>query len=330
MKVLVTGGGGFVGSRLVDKLLVRGFRVRSFGRSSQKSLEAKGVEVVCGDLADSVAVEKAVEGMDAVFHVAAKAGIWGNWYSFYQPNVIGSRNIVQACKAHDVDRLIYTSTPSVVFNRKAISGGDESIPYGQRWLCHYAHTKAIAEKETLAANSDRLRVIALRPHLIFGPGDPHLLPRVIDSAIAGRIKVIGSGQNRVDVSYIDDVANAHLKAFDTLENVQGAGQAFFISQGEPVMLWPWVNEILERLGHPPLERKIPLALAYVAGGLAESIWSLLRKSGEPPLTRFVAVELAKDHYFNITKARDVLGFNPQTSMEDALIATIDDLKARGF
>ncbi|MEM1222611.1 MAG: NAD-dependent epimerase/dehydratase family protein [Verrucomicrobiota bacterium] len=330
MKVLVTGGGGFVGGRLIDGLLDRGFSVRSFGRSPQKSLEAKGVEVICGDLADSESVKKAVSGMDAVFHVAAKAGIWGSWDSFYQPNVIGSRNIVQACKAHDVDRLIYTSTPSVVFNRKAISGGDESLPYGQRWLCHYAHTKAIAEKETLAANSDHLRVIALRPHLIFGPGDPHLLPRVIDSAVAGRIKVIGAGQNRVDVSFIDDVADAHLNAFDALERLQGAGRAFFISQGEPVMLWPWLNGILERLDHLPLERKVPLPLAYAAGGLAELIWSFLKKSGEPPLTRFVAVELAKDHYFNIESARDVLGFCPKTSMEDALNVTIDDLKRRGF
>ncbi|MEM8868519.1 MAG: NAD-dependent epimerase/dehydratase family protein [Verrucomicrobiota bacterium] len=330
MKVLVTGGGGFVGSRVIDLLLERGHDVRSLGRSPQPSLAAKGVEVVCGDLSNSTMVHQACAGVDVVFHIAAKAGIWGSWDSFFQPNVVGSRNVVAACKAHGINWLIYTSTPSVVFNGRAISGGDERLSYGRDWLCHYAHTKAIAEEETLAANSDSLRVIALRPHLIFGPGDPHLLPRVVESATSGRIKIIGSGTNRVDVSYIDDAAQAHLDAFDALTRGRGAGRAFFISQGEPVELWPWLNQILEGLGHKPLRQKVSLRLAYAVGAVAEFVWKVFRRSGEPPLTRFAAVELAKDHYFDISAAKAELGYRPRVLMGEAMRLTIDDLKSKGF
>lgn len=330
MKILVTGGGGFVGGYVIERLLARGYSVRSIGRSAQPKLEAQGVEVICGDLTDAATVSAACAGVDAVFHVAARAGVWGSWDRYYQPNVIGTRNVVAACKAQGVGRLIYTSTPSVVFNGEPISGGDESLPYGQNWLCHYAHTKAIAEEEALAANSESLKIVALRPHLIFGAGDPHLLPRVIESVQAGRLKIVGDGRSRVDVSYVGNVADAHLDAFDALESGKGAGQAYFISQGESVELWPWVNSILEGLGHAPLTKKIPLPVAYSVGAICEGLWKVLGRRNDPPITRFVAVELAKDHYFDINAARRDLGYTARTSMADALQLTIDDLKKRGF
>ena len=330
MRILVTGGGGFVGGYVVERLLARGEEVRSFGRSPQPALAEKGVEVVCGDLANSDDVRAACRGVDAVFHVAAKAGVWGSWDSFYQPNVVGTQNVLEACRAEGVGRLVYTSTPSVVFNGKPIRKGGQAMPYGRNWLCHYAHTKAIAEREALAANSDTLKVVALRPHLIFGPGDPHLLPRVIDSVKAGRLKIVGDGRNRVDVAYVDDVAAAHLRAFDALADERCDGQAYFISQGEPVELWPWLNQVLEGLGHPPLIRRIPLPVAYAAGALAEGVWNLFPKKGEPPITRFVAVELAKDHYFDVEPAARDFAHTPDTPMELALRKTISDLKSRGF
>jgi nucleoside-diphosphate-sugar epimerase len=330
MKILVTGGGGFVGGYVIERLLARAYRVRSIGRSPQPQLEAKGVEVVCSDLMDASAVSAACEDVDAVFHVAARAGVWGSWESYYQPNVIGTRNVVAACCEQGVGRLIYTSTPSVVFNGQPIRGGDESLPYGKNWLCHYAHTKAIAEKEALAANSEFLKVVALRPHLIFGPGDPHLLPRVVESVQAGRLKIIGDGKSRVDVSYVGNVADAHLNAFDALAGGTGAGQAYFISQGESVELWPWVNSILDGLGHTPLTKQVPLPLAYAVGALCEGLWKVLGRRDEPPITRFVAVELAKDHYFDISAARRDLGYLINTPMAEALDQTILDLKKRGF
>ena len=330
MKILVTGGGGFVGGYVIERLLARGYAVRSIGRSSQPQLEAQGVEVVCGDLTDAPAVSAACEGVDAVFHVAARAGVWGSWESYYQPNVIGTRNVVAACQQQGVERLIYTSTPSVVFTGQPIRGGDESLPYGKNWLCHYAHTKAIAEAEALAANSESLKIVALRPHLIFGPGDPHLLPRVIESVQAGRLKIIGDGKSRVDVSYVGNVADAHLDAFDALAAGTGAGQAYFISQGESVELWPWVNSILAGLGHAPLTKQVPLPVAYAVGALCEGLWKVLGRRNEPPITRFVAVELAKDHYFDISAARRDLGYLANTPMAEALNQTILDLKTRGF
>ena len=330
MKILVTGGGGFVGGYVIERLLARGYAVRSIGRSAQPELEALGVECVRCDLADAEAVQLACEGMDAVFHIAAKAGVWGSWESFYRPNVVGSRNVVAACKANGIGRLVYTSTPSVVFNRQPISGLDERMPYGRDWLCPYAHTKAIAEEETLAANCEALRIVALRPHLVFGPGDPHLLPRVIESALAGRLKIVGDGSAKVDVSYVGNVADAHLNAFDALERGSGAGKAYFISQDEPVALWPWINGILEGLGHLPITRRVPLPLAYAAGAACECVWQLLKRAGDPPMTRFVAVELAKDHYFDISAAKEDLRYAPETDMEDALARTLEDLRLRGF
>ena len=301
MKVLVTGGGGFLGGYIVERLLARGYAVRSIGRSPQPQLAAQGVETLQVDLTDAPAVVDAVSGMDAVFHVAAKAGVWGSWDSYYQANVVGTANVVEACRLHGVERLVYTSTPSVVFNGDAIAGLDESMPYGCNWLCHYAQTKAIAEQQALAANSDSLNVVALRPHLIFGPGDPHLLPRVIESATSGRLKIIGDGANRVDVSYVGDVADAHLNALHALASGRGAGQAYFISQGQPVALWPWLNGLLEGLGHAPLKRRVPLKLAYALGWLLEGIWSMRSRADDPPITRFVAVELAKDHFSRSTR-----------------------------
>ena len=330
MKNLVTGGGGFVGGYIVERLLARGYAVRSIGRSPQPELVAKGVEVVCGDLTDATAVSAACEGVGAVFHVAARAGVWGSWESFYGPNVIGTRNVLSACRKWQVKRLVYTSTPSVVFNGDSIRGGDESLPYGKNWLCHYAETKALAEQEALAANSEKLQVVALRPHLIFGPGDPHLLPRVIESVKAGRLRIVGDGSAKVDVSYVGNVADAHLDAFDALERGKGAGQAYFISQGEPVDLWSWLNSILEGLGQPPLTQKIPLPMAYGIGALCEGVWKVLRRRTDPPITRFVAVELAKDHYFDIRKAQNALGYRPRVPMNEALKLTIQDLIRRHY
>lgn len=331
MKILVTGGGGFVGGYVIDRLLARGYQLRSFGRSAQPALAARGVEVICGDLSDAAAIGAACQGMDAVFHVAAKAGVWGSWESFYTANVIGTRNVVAACRQSGVGRLVYTSTPSVVFNRQALSGANESLPYGRDWLCHYAHTKAIAEAEILAASSPSLKIVALRPHLVFGPGDPHLLPRVIESARQGRLKIVGRGDCQVDVSYVGNVADAHLNALDALQqDARVAGQAYFISQGEPVALWPWLNQILQGLGHAPLTRKVPLPVAYAAGALCEGLWKVLNKAGDPPMTRFVAVELAKDHYFDISRARAELGYTPAVAMGPALQQTIEDLRQRGF
>ncbi|MFP4166912.1 MAG: NAD-dependent epimerase/dehydratase family protein [Opitutales bacterium] len=328
MKVLVTGGGGFVGHSIVERLLDRGYGVRAVGRSIQPDPAKPELETIRGDVADFDTLDAACADVDAVFHVAAKAGVWGDWHSYYRPNVLGTQNVVRACLKHGVGSLVYTSTPSVAFNRGPLRGVDETTPYGHGRLSNYVGTKILAEREALAAAGDSLRVLALRPHLVFGPGDPHLLPRVIRRYRAGRLRIIGDGSNRVDVSYIDDVADAHINALDALLGGRGSGKAYFISQGEPVCLWDWLNGIFKALGEQPLRRKIPLPLAYGAAALCEGAWKLASRTSEPPLTRFVAVELAKDHYFSIDAARRDLGYRPKVSMETAVERTVEDLKRR--
>ncbi len=328
MKALVTGGGGFVGRRVVSRLLERGWSVRVFGRGARPELEALGVEVVRGDLEDAAAVSDAVAGARAVFHVAARAGVWGARDVFFRPNVLGTRAVLAACRRHGVERLVHTSTPSVVFDRRPIAGGDESLPYARRWLCHYAATKAQAEREVLAANGDDLLTVALRPHLVWGPGDPHLLPQVVERAAQGRLRIVGDGLNRVDVSHVENVAGAHLDALDALETGKAAGRAYFISQGEPVQLWPWLNSILQALGIGPVRRKVPLPAAYAAGAAAEALWRLRGREDDPPMTRFVALQLGEDHFFNIAAARRDLGYQPGVSTNEGLGPAVEDLARR--
>ena len=328
MKALVTGGGGFVGMAVVRRMLERGVEVTSIGRSPQPGLEKMGVRVVQGDLADKAVVASACKGMDAVFHVAAKAGVWGSRESFFEANVTGTRNVLAGCREGGVGRLVYTSTPSVVFNGGEFTGEDESLPYGSNWLCHYAETKAIAEQEVLLANgSDGLYTVALRPHLVWGIGDPHLLPRVIARAQAGKLRIIGDGTNVVDISHVDNVADAHLLALDALCKGKAAGKAYFLSQGEPVVLWDWINGILQQLGIPPVTQKVSPGLAKALGGFLEGVWNTFLLDGEPPMTRFVAVELAKSHFYSIEAARRDLGYVPKVTTTQGVDAFVQHWKA---
>ncbi|MCC5842005.1 MAG: NAD-dependent epimerase/dehydratase family protein [Opitutales bacterium] len=309
--VLVTGGGGFLGRYIVDDLLRRGGDVRIFQRSDHPDLAERGVSVHRGELNDRSRLTAAMKGCHAVIHTAAKAGVWGPRASFFEANVEGTRSVLTAARASGVRRIVHTSTPSVVFSGEAFEGADESLPYGRNWLCHYAETKALAEKEILAAHSDQLRICALRPHLIWGVGDPHILPRVLARARAGRLAQVGDGSNRVDITHVRNAAAAHILALDALDAGRAGGKAYFISQGEPVYLWPWIGDVLARAGIPPLRRRVAARTAYRLGAVAEMIWRVLRLSGEPPMTRFVSVELAKSHWFSIEAARRDLGYRPE-------------------
>ena len=328
-KVLVTGASGFVGRRLIHRLLEQGCQVSGLCRSAQPELESLSVNMKYVDLGDASGAREACSGMDTVFHTAAKVGIWGSISDFRMANVDGTQAIINGCRDFEVSKLVYTSTPSVVFNGQSLSGANESLPYGSNIPCPYPTTKVIAEKAVLMAHGQPpgyLKTIALRPHLIWGPGDANLIPRVIDRARKGRLRIVGDGSNRVDLTYIDNVVDAHLWAEASLDNATNdpGGNAYFISNDEPVSLWPWINELLESQGIPHIERKMSYQRAMKIGRLMESIWKILNLRSEPPMTRFVASELSKDHWFDISAARRDLSYQPRVSMKEGMEALLRD------
>jgi nucleoside-diphosphate-sugar epimerase len=319
MKALVTGGGGFLGSAIVRLLRERGDEVRSFSRGKHSQLSLLGVQEFNGDLADPAAVNEAVKGCDIVFHVAAKAGIWGSYEEFYRANVTGTQNVVAACLTNNVERLVYTSSPSVVFDGSDVEGGDESLPYPASYEAHYPSTKAIAEQIVMDANSASLATVSLRPHLIWGPGDNHLVPRIVAKGRAGKLRRLGSSPCLVDTVYIDNAAQAHLDAADRLEPGSAiSGKTYFISNGEPLPLWEMVDRILAAAGVAPVAGSLNPGVAYRIGTACEFLWKFLCLSGEPPMTRFMASELSHAHWFDITAARQELGYQPQVTIEEGL------------
>ena len=320
MRCLVTGGGGFLGRYIVEQLVARGDQVRSLSRMRYRFLEQLGVDHVQGDIRNIDDVRSACDDVDVVFHTAAVAGIWGPWQRYYSINTQGARNVLVACQAAGVERLVYSSSPSVTFDGTDQRGIDETVPYPQTWLCHYAHTKALAEREILAANAESLRTCALRPHLIWGPRDEHLIPRLLDRARQGKLRIVGDGTNLIDMIYVENAAEAHLQAADALADPQSVvgGRAYFLSQGEPVNCWQWINEILRLAGLDPVSKRIPFPVAWHLGYAMEVAYSLLRKTEEPRMTRFLAAQLATSHYFDISAAREDFGFAPRISTAEGM------------
>lgn len=317
MRVLVTGGGGFLGRHIILKLLHDGHHVWAMSRSLQADLAEPGVECIQGDITDPGLVAQAVANKDAVFHVAALAGIWGPYETYYTINVTGTEILLDACLKAGVPRFIYTSTPSVVYGTDPIEGGDESLPYPETYLTPYAETKALAEQKVLAANNGAIRTVSLRPHLIFGPGDRHLIPRLIARAEAGRLFQVGAGNNQVSVSYVENVADAHVSAFERLEpGSPVCGQAYFINEPDPVNLWDFIRDLLRGLDCPTVHGRFSEGFAYTMGRVFESVYGYFGWESEPPMTRFLAKQLATSHWFKIDKALRELEWEPLVSLEE--------------
>lgn len=321
MKVLVTGGGGFLGQALCRGLVERGHQVLSFNRGDYPALAAIGVGQIRGDLADANAVSHAVAGVGAVFHNAAKAGAWGSYDSYFQANVVGTRNVIAACQAHGVGKLVYTSTPSVTHRAThPVEGlGADEVPYGVDFQAPYAATKTIAEQEVLAANTPQLATVALRPRLIWGPGDLQLVPRLAQRARQGRLRIVGDGFNKVDTTYIDNAAQAHFDVLDHLHpGAACAGKAYFISNGEPLPMAELLNKLLAAAGAPPVHRHLSFKAAYRIGAVCEKAWPWLRLPGEPPITRFLAEQLCTAHWYSMEPARRDFGYQPRISLDEGL------------
>ena len=327
MRILVTGAGGFLGSSVVKALQARGEDVCTLQRGSYPELHSLGIVINKGDIADETLVLEASKDCDAIIHVAAKAGVWGDYDDYYRSNVVGTKNVIAACRQNKVSSLVYTSSPSIVFDGEDEDGIDESTPLPLRYLTNYQRTKAEAEKLVLAANDTSLATVALRPHLIFGPGDPHLAPRIIERAEQGKLRLVGKHNNLVDITYIDNAVSAHLLALDDLNsNSVCAGKAYFISNDEPLPMSAIVNRILQAAGLKQIEKFFPVQLAYVIGACMELFYSLFRIKTEPVMTRFIARQLSCSHWYNIAAAKRDLNYEAKVSIEEGMQALEQSLR----
>ena len=333
--VFVTGASGFIGGKIAERLLAEGRPVRALSRRPLPHLEKLGAEIVLGDMDNTAALRRGCEGTSTVFHVAGRVGVWGPAADFFRINVEGTSHVIDACRTTGVPRLVYTSSPSVVYNGGDLSGVNESAPLCTEAPCAYPTSKAAAERLVSAAHSRELATVSLRPHLVWGPGDKNVVPRVLALARKGRLRVIGSGRNQVDVTHITNVVDAHLLAEQALQtsNLLGyscpafpGGRAYFITNGEPVVLWDWINQLLRGLNIPEIKKHLSLGTAFAAGGALETLWRVLPLKGEPPMTRFVAKEMATDHWFDISAARRDLGYDPRVTMASGTAELIEYLK----
>ena len=328
MRALITGGGGFLGAALARKLRERGDNVRVLGRGFYAELEAGGIDCVQGDIADYEAVRSACDDRDVIFHAAAKVGLWGAFEDYYAVNVGGTKNVLRACLELGISKLVFTGSPSVVFHGGDVAGVDESAPYPSRYDSHYSRTKAQAEEMVLASNYDKLATVSLRPHLIWGPGDRNLLPRIVAKARSGRLFRIGEDNKLVDTIYIDDAVHAHILAAIQLSPLSEiSGKAYFLSAGDPRPIWEIVGRLLAAAGLPPVKKRIPKGLAFFAARACEAAWRILGLPSEPPLTRFLVSQLTTAHWFDISAAKRELGWRPQVKIEDGMERTAHWIKA---
>lgn len=319
MKILVTGGGGFLGSHICQQLRFRGHEVVSIARNRYPLLDSIGVRQISGDISALDPLLVATKGCDAVIHTAAKAGIWGSLADYTSANIAGTMAVLGACEMNGVGKLVYTSTPSVVHTGVDIAGGNEALPYAREFKAHYPATKAAAEQQVLAANGPNLATVALRPHLIWGPGDNHLLPKLVARARAGRLRFVGPSK-KIDTIYIDNAVQAHLDALDRLQpGAACAGRAYFISQGQPILLDDMINRLLKAVGLPPEQRRISLRTAMILGSVCEQWYRLTGNRNDPPMTRFLAEQLSTAHWFDIHAARRDLGYQPKVSLTEGLV-----------
>lgn len=324
MRIMVTGATGFLGSHIVRQLVDRGDTVVALVRNPKKANNNLNAAIAYGDITNLESLRLACRDVDAVIHSAAKVGTWGSYRSFYRANVEGTQNVIDACLAASVKKLVFTSTPSVTFDGGHIRNGNETLPYASRYLNAYQKTKSISEQLVLATNNEcGLMTTSLRPHVIWGAGDNHSIPRFLDAARNGKLKIVGDGQNRISMIHVENAAAAHLRALDS-KNV--GGKAYFVNEPESVNLWDWYARILSELKFKPVTKKISFESAYRLGALLEWTHRAIPFLGEPRLTRFVAAVLAKDHYFCADQATTDFGFRIELSREEGMVALIASLK----
>jgi len=327
MKVLVTGGGGFLGSAICRHLKARGDEVTAYQRSAANELASLGISVVQGDITDAELLTAASKGIDGIIHTAAKAGLSVRYDDYFAPNVTGTENVLDACRRNGIKKLVFTSSPSVTHSDGDIEGGDESLPYPETYNSPYPETKALSEKLVMAANDADLHTVSLRPHLVWGPGDNHLLPKLLERAKGGKLKLPGP-EKLIDTVYIDNAASAHLLALDKLETDPDTvgGKTYFISNDEPVTQAQIIGGLLQAAGVTVEIQAVSPRIAITAGTVLEAGWKLLGLKTEPPLTRWSAEHLSTAHWYDISAAKRELGYTADISIEEGLKRLANELQ----
>lgn len=317
MKTLITGATGFLGGALTHRIHNMGWDVTALGRNPAKlnQLEDIGIHIVRADISKKDEVNASFSDFDLVFHCAALPSPWGGFEKFYQANVIGTRNIVNACLENNVKRLVYVSTPSIYFDYNSHISVKENDPLPEP-ISHYAHTKLLAEEEVDKGSAQGLAVVSIRPRALFGEGDTVIFPRLLSRLKTGRLPILGDGENMVDLTYIQNVVDALLLCVESPKNT--LGKKYNISNGEPVKIWDLVNRICDELGFSHPRRKISRQAAHNVGGALEFIYSLIPYSPEPPLTRMSVSMMSNSTTLDISAAQNELGYQPKISIEEGV------------
>ena len=318
MKILVTGGGGFLGSSICRQLSKLNHQVIAFQRSPAHHLETDGIVTTQGDITDYCSLLAAAKDCQAIIHTAGKAGVWGDPSDYHRINVDGTANVIKVCREHAIPILVHTSSPSIVHSGGDIGGADESLPIADHFNAPYPSSKAEAEILVAAANSTELKTTALRPHLIWGPGDPHILPRLAAKASGGTLALPGPDKI-IDTIFVENAALAHVKALDELQgSARCAGKAYFVTNNEPMPQGEIIRKLLAAIGIDVKIRAVPVGIAKTAGAICETIWRTFGLKSEPPVTRFSVEQLATAHWFDTSAAERDFGYTPTITIAQGL------------
>ncbi len=316
MKVLVTGTGSLLLGGIASELLRRGDEVVCLQRRPAAFIGHQNAREVLADVCDEEAVALAAEGCDAIIHGAARVGVVGSQKEFFDTNVRGTENIIHAAAQHNISRLVFVSTPSVAHTGSSLIGASAGDAEIGRSRSYYAESKAIAERTVLNARNEQLAVVAIRPHLVWGPGDTQLVGRIVERAASGQLAVIGTGNALVDSTYIDNAISAHIAALDALHVGSACdGNAYVVSNGEPRTVNELMRSMCESAGVLFEPRHLSLALGIRFGSVIERLWPLMRSS-EPPITRFVAEQLGTAHWFDQRSVQQDLQWAPTVTIDE--------------
>ena len=319
MKVLVTGASGMLGAGVALALAGRGDAVTVL----QRRPSGLGLPEVLADVSDAAVVRAAIAGHDAVVHLAAKVNVVGPWADYERININGTRAVVDACRATGVQRLVHVSSPSVANAGRALSGAGAAPADPAAARGPYARSKAAAELIALSADARELAVVAVRPHLVWGPGDLQLIARVVERARRGRLPIVGSGAALADSTYVTNAAEALVASLDHC--LEARGQALVVTNGEPRPIAELIGAICTAAGVPPPTRRVPARLAVAAGTAVQSLWAIHdrlrpdRAADDPPITRFVAEQMSTSHWFDQRHTREVLEWQPRVSLDEGLV-----------